>query len=517
MKMPALTRALASRDRNPVVLSLLLAFLAFMIVFGAKCHPIEEVNSAEWDGYVSKADALLAGTLPHDPFHPLLYPIASAGAGAVLGDTFAGARLVSSLCAVLLVWSSYLLGRACFSRSAGLLAAAATMVNPNVVFVGVHAASDMMFAALSSLAIGVAVRTMDDSRTRAAATVGALFGLAYFTRYTAVAILPSLLVPVVFGGSNRSRAHVTLRVLAFAGAAAAVLVPHFVLTGLAFGHPFVNDSWKNLAFKLHANWNWELLSDTPYGGLTQAILDAPGAFVASAVRELGKFAFLTSVALGGTGLAGGMFASGAVVGAYATLQGLDRRRATLLVYVVGYVVTICAFFYTSPRLMLPILPACCAWCGVALFGAAGVRPFAWRRLRFHRALPLALLFVLVTVASTAREIPSFIAMHPVDEVRALVGLEEKYGSGITVVGTAPYFGRHVHYVYRFLRVPTRAASNPNATYFERLRGEVAGVDFVVIGRLTGRGIPAGLVDASGAPDYLEAVEVTPSVVVYRVR
>ena len=91
------------RLRDRAIWILLGVFFAFMLAFGAKYHPIEDVNSAEWDGYVSKADAIRQGTLPHDAFHPLLYPILVAGAGELLDDTFVGARLISSLFAVLFV------------------------------------------------------------------------------------------------------------------------------------------------------------------------------------------------------------------------------------------------------------------------------------------------------------------------------------------------------------------------------------------------------------------------------
>lgn len=501
--------------RDIAIWVLLGVFLVCMLVFGAKYHPIEEVNSAEWDCYVDKAIAIRNGDLPGDEFHPLLYPILAAGAGAALGDTFAGARLISTLFATLFVASAYLIGRACFSRSAGLFAAAAMAVNPNVVFFGVHVATDMMFAALMAVTLVALLRVFDSDRVSAVIPAAVLFGLAYFTRYSTAAAWPALVVPLLFGGRVPSRSQAIMRVLVFAGVCALVLVPHFVLTQRALGDPFVNESWRNFAFKIHAQGNWDLLNDNPYDGALSVIRDQPVAFVVGAVREMVKFVFITMLVLGGYGLAGGLFAAGTLVGAYATLGNLDRRRLTLLAYVVGSVAIMCVFYYTTPRLTLPILPVCYAWVGHSLFGLAPAGPIVWGRLRFAPAWPLAILVVGVTLASTAREIPRFIAMHPVEEVATLVGLEKQYGPVITVYGTAPYFGRHVHYDYRYLRAPSGpGASGPNA-YIDRLRAQVIPFDYVVIGRLTARGAPLGLIDGTQVPEFLTLVELSPAAAVYR--
>jgi hypothetical protein len=496
---------------------LLGVFLVFILAFGARYHRIEDVNSAEWDGYVAKADAIRRGTLPHDVWHPLLYPILAAGAGELVGDTFAGARAVSSLFAVLFAWSAFLIGRRCFSPSVGVFAALATMLNPNVLFIGVHTATDMMFAAWSALTVVAALRAVDDARIRCVVIMGALFALAYFTRYTAIALLPALVVPILFAGREHSRRQRAVRLLVFVATCLVVLVPHFVLTDRALGSPFANESWKNLAFKLYGGWDWSTLNAPGFENATSVVGASPLAFIASAARELAKFFYFTLLALGGHGIAGAFFAAGLVVGAYSTLWTLDRARLILWLYVAGCVVFACVFFYTSPRLMLPILAVCYVWVGHALFGLVPDVRVGWGRLRFHRALPLAVVVLLATAVSTLREIPMFIASHPVAEVEAVVQLEKDYGSGITVLGTTPYFGRHVHYQCLALRLPPPRVGSDLASYVEYLRPLVHDADFVLLGRMTGRGVPQELLDGSGVPDYLEPVEITPSVALYRVR
>jgi hypothetical protein len=174
----------------------------------------------------------------------------------------------------------------------------------------------------------------------------------------------------------------------------------------------------------------------------------------------------------------------------------------------------CTVFFTSPRLMLPILPVCYVWAGAALFRSDDPS-FVGQGRRWHLALSLAVVVVLVTFVATVRQIPGFVAMHPVEEVRTLVDLERKHGTNIVVVGTAPYFDRHVRYAYRDLRVPS--GGQGGAPFEDRLRDHLRGVDYLVVGRLTGRGLPPGLVDASEVPSFLETIDVGPDVVVFRVR
>jgi hypothetical protein len=105
---------------DKVALLLIAAYVLVLFVFGWKVHVIETPGSAEMDGYADKADRIMAGEIPRDPYHPLLYPILSAGAGKLAGSGFAGGRIVSSLCAGLLAFMTYLIGKLCFSRAGGV-------------------------------------------------------------------------------------------------------------------------------------------------------------------------------------------------------------------------------------------------------------------------------------------------------------------------------------------------------------------------------------------------------------
>jgi hypothetical protein len=480
-------------------------FTAFMLWFGAAHHPIEEVNSGEWDNYVAQIDRVRNGELPTDPYRPALYPIASAATGALLGDSFAGARTVSSLFAALFVLSAFLVGRRLMSSTVGLFAATAMMLNHNVIRFGVHATTDMMFAGLAGMMVFAALRVSSNARFADIIHLALWFAMSYFTRYTAVGLLPLAAITIVAGRSGR-RALPGL--LVFALASVVFLLPHFVLTWKAFGDPLHNENWRNLAFKLYGNWDWTYLAGNPFDGTWSVIAHDPVRFLSSAARETAKFGALTLGHLGGYWLAGWLFTAFSLAGIYVAARRPTRHRLVLLAFIAGYVLVICTFFYTSPRFMLPVIPACYVLAGCWLVVASTPR----RRIA---ALSTALVFLVITAVATAREIPGFIDSHPLEELRAIERLEHEYGTGIAVLGTAPYFQRHLACEYRVLKFRERVSTDDE--FVAQLQRHAQDADFVVIGRLTGRGVPAMLVDATATPSFLEVVEANSAVAVYRVR
>jgi hypothetical protein len=490
------------------------AYFVCMVAFGAVFHPIEEVDSAEWDNYVAKVDRIRDGHIPHDSYRPLLYSIVSAGVASVVGDSFAGARITSSFFAALFVLAAFLIGRACFSSRVGWFAALATALNHHVIRHGVHATTDMMFAGLAALSVAGAMRAAMAPGLRAMVAPAVFCALAYFTRYTAVALLPVLAVPILVHPA-RSRRSVLQRAATAAGIVLLVLLPHFVLTWKAFGTPFFNENWKNLAFKLHANWEWTRFHATPYHGVVAVIASAPLRFLELWGRELVKFVLRTLLDIGGYALAGVLFAVTSLAGVYRSRRAANVAVRINLLFVAAYVLLVTAFFYTSPRFMLPILPMCYVFAGHFLLTALPGRAWDGRRVRIARGAFLAGLFLLVLTAAGVRELPAFVAAHPIAERDALVALEGEFGAGIRVLGTSPYMGRHVHFDYRPLGAAGARALAPSAKEAE-CAALLDGVDFVVVGRLTGRGFAPELLAGQSPHEALEVFVRNDDVVVYRV-
>ena len=492
-------------------------FVVFLLIFGWKVHVIE-TQGAEEDGYVGKAQKILSGQIPRDPWHPLLYPILSAAAGAVTGDTFTGARAVTTLFAGLFVFAAYRLGRTCFSKEASLFALVALVLNYNVICGGVEAATDMSFAALVLVTLLLALRVSADARYVPVILLALSFALAFFTRYTALFLVPVVVMALSFSLSRVGAKRRAITVATFVCAVGIVLIPHFILAAKAFGSPFYNENWKNLAWKMYGENDWNYLRRVPYDGPLSVVMSSPMKVVFLCVRELGRFFYVTVGALGGQGLAGALFSATALFGAYKSLLAIDRKRAILITFAATFVFLTCLFFLSLPRLMLSILPLGYLWAGEFLLSGPFSGSFRVAKIRVSRAALVVAVFMIALVASTALHLRMYVAAHPVRELEAARFVERTYGSNVTVFGTCPFMQRSVKYSYRALPVPTGDETSRSKLYFDRLKtlAETTNADFVIVGKLFLENRPVQLLSGVDVPDFLEVVYRTPDAVVYRV-
>jgi len=498
---------------------LVAAFVVFLIIFGGTVHFIEVPNSAEMDGYVGKADQLLAGEIPRDPFHPLLYPILSAGAGTLTGSSFTGARLVSSLFAGVFVLLTYLVGRQCFGRGVGLFSLIAMITNYNVITMGMDAATDMAFAGLALLVLSIAIRISSRADYAPVVMLALFFALAFFTRYSALFLLPTIFIALSLSlRTSRMRERLFVAAL-FAGAAFIFLIPHLVLTTRVFGSPFYSENWRNLAFKMYSNYDWDYFRRAPYDGMMSVILSSPAKLLVMFFREIARFFHGTLIELGGKGLAGGLCAASALAGFYRALFALDRKQIVLVSFAFFYVTLSCMFFYAGPRFMLPVLPLCYFWGGSFLLSGpfGGVLIIGKRRL--PKPAPLIAIFLVALCLTTIVHTRRYVAVHPVRELEAAREIERDYGPDVTVIGTFPYMQRYVRYRYRELADASGDEIAQPGLYLNRLRTIVReeDADYLIIGKLFMKNRPLDLLAAEHVPDFLEPVLRNADVVVYRIK
>lgn len=358
--------SLRRRQLTGAVLAAGLLFVA-LALFGERWHWVEEAGSAERDGYVAQAEAILEGELPRDPFRPALYPLAVAGLARLGPSPFAAARLISNAAAAALALLALLLAARLAGPVAGWAAFAATAVNPNLWILGQHTTTDMPFAALAAAAVLAGLLYLDRPSRGSALAAGAALGLASFVRANGLFLAPALLLawwlapagpgPPATGRSGLARwrpggrpAHLALAALA----AALCLLPHFVLRAAVFGHPLHDENWKNLAFKLHGFPDWSYLERVPFTGLWDVVAADPGAVVGGGLSELARFATGGLAQLLGTPLHALLLLVGA-----ALVLAVPRRRiaaAWLLVAAGTVLAGVAATFFTWGRLLLVLLP-----------------------------------------------------------------------------------------------------------------------------------------------------------------
>ena len=483
-----------------------------LALFGARYHWVEEAGTAERDGYVAQAEQILRGTLPRDPFRPLLYPILTAGLALLTGNAFLAARLLSNLAAAALAWECWAFGRRLGGTAGGGWAMALAAVNPNLWIIGQHVSTDMFFAALAAGALLAGLCYLEEARPAAALAGGALLGLAAFTRSNAVFLVPPLLAAWWLSPgerwsrwSKRRLAHLA----AATGLALLVLLPHWALRQAVFGDPFHDENWKNLAWKLHGYPDWSYLDHVPYTSGLAVVRDDPAAVVRGGFSELVRFCFGGGAPqLFGTWAHVALLAVGAVVAV--------RRRPLPALWLLAsaglFLVAIAFVFFTWGRLLLLLIPpgyglACAPW---------GIVAERWRRPLHAVAAALVLLLAVKTFGF---RIPAFIDRHPYREVAALRRLDASLPPGAALAGSSPFLGRYLR--HRYVDLPD--AFGPEIAdprlWFAKVEPLVrrAGVAYLVVGATDLRDRPASLLAHGDPVAWLHLVEEKDGIALWQVR
>ncbi|MBV8201609.1 MAG: glycosyltransferase family 39 protein [Acidobacteria bacterium] len=508
------------RRADRLALAAAAALLLALVVYGSRVHWVEEAGTAERDGYVGQAQLLLAGSLPRDPYRPLLYPLLTAALTPVVGDAFAAARLLSNLAAAGLAWLAYAYGRRVAGIAAGGWAMALAAVNPNLWIIGQHVATDMLFAALAAAALLAGLHYLREPGPGPAVAAGLALGLAAFTRANALFLVPALLAAWWLAPA-RGRAPGAERLPAprraghlglAAGAAALVLLPHWALRYGQFGSPFYDENWKNLAWKLYGYPDWSYLDRVPFRSLAAVVSHDPAAVLRGGAAELWRFAAGGAAQLLGTWAHVLLVVAGAL---WAVAHRGTRLAAGWLLFALGTFLAATAFaFFTWGRLLLLLLPGAYAlafapFAGARLGGRLGHAPpgaaasgprsegsglFAGRRWRLLLTGVGAAAVLLLAVKTFGFRLPAFAARHPYAEVEVLRRLDGGLPASAALAGSSPFLGRYLR--HRYVALPDafgEETARPDL-YYEKLLPQLrqARVAYLVIGPVDLRSRPPQL-------------------------
>lgn len=513
---------------DKIALLITCLFVLFLVFWGWKAHPIETFGP-EIDHYVEFAASIREGVLPdkedpHVALHPLLYAILTTGVSFIVPDIFTAAKLVSNLMAGVLLFASYTLGRYVFNRKVALIALLFMATNFHVIINGVLATSDITSAAFAATTLLCAVRVqMQKEMLIDTILLSLSFSLAYFTRYPLVSLLPTIGISIVFSTKHSGKLLVKTLML-FVFATLIFLTPYFLISWSIFGNPIYNENWKNVAFKVYGNMDWSYFGRIPFHGLAEVILHSPSAFLKAGVRELAKFVHSGISGLVGLPpiLAGLFFTS-----SYTTLYSMRKTKLLLLSFFVIYALGISFTFFTSARVMLPVLSIC--YLLIAEFLIEFDLKVHVKKFSLPPLFIFAIALCIVKIGVMIPDLQTFIKWHPIHEVEAAIQLEEQYGKDIVVMGTCLHYivQRHVNYDYKelhysFLRI-SREEQQDLALYYQELYRilQETNSDYLLIGELSmdrtipsEQHVPQDLLRDNNVPSYLRLIHLDERLAIY---
>jgi 4-amino-4-deoxy-L-arabinose transferase-like glycosyltransferase len=501
---------------------IIVVFLIFLAWFGAEFHYVELCYSTEYDRYVEKADQLRQGILPADHYHGLFYPLLAAAMGILLGDTFAGARSISTLAAGGLLSLTYLLGARCFDRKVALLATLALALNSLVVTCGLETATDMLFALLGLACLLLCMKLLEHPDMPTIVGLGVCFSLAYFTRYTAVATLPCLFLALWLCPfpSNRRR---LLGALTLAITVLVCLLPHFALITYMFGGPLNTRAVDSLSIKLGIHAGDAFVNSPDVTSMTNLMMKQPALVFMSffqSAREWVVDGLIGWIAGNRLFLASALFTVTLFGGVVTSIMKADRKVSLLLLYMGTYFIIMWAFLVTVPRYFLPILPLCML---IAVHFMTEELPneegYLLKGIRVTKRILALVVFLALLPVGAFQAMSDMLPRHPYQELAAAKRLEIEAGKNIVVAGTFPFFQRYVGYRYHHLKSDFGNKGPQEAMdYFRKLGLTLKdnNADYIIVGSPSLGSRPTELLTGQSLPDYLQRELLTRDLAVYRV-
>ncbi len=506
---------------NRVAAGLIVGFAVLVTLVGWTLHPIEQADSAERDGYVEKAEAILDGAPIPDPLHPALYPVLVAGVGRVTGDVFVAARIVSHLSAVIFLIAAYVLARRLFDGRLALFCLVCLALNDHVIVNGVSASTDMTFTAFALLACLALKAWRDAPSLPKALAVSLCVALAYASRYVGITLVPAAVIFFALHGSVPARRRLC-HGLVFLVATGILLIPHFLYSHHLNGAVVSDANWANVIR--------QLLDQTPTPGETGVFAGAVHLFLillrftgAGLVRLVGFFLHDAHVLAANRNYLWIPFVGTAfLAGIFAVARSAKQRDGLLVVPVVYLLGVVFMVFPTWPRMrmLLPLLPFYYMLAGRVLLAQWSSPAHAWcswAHSRWARATAITVLLGCHCVA-LGYNLMAFTRNHPMAELDAGRRLEREQGTDIVIASTFLQMGNHLS--ARCLPLPPLRQDKEESSwdYYRKLESFVRThrVDYVIASELTLYRRPPGLVTGDGRPAWLQPVASSPGVTILAV-
>lgn len=268
-----------------------IVFYAFCVSWFAFTHyPIGQTRSMEYDFFnryaVNAAQIIKSGilALTEYDYNPPLYADLLALMAGIPENIFTAAKIISIGASVSTLVCIYFLVRALFDAHLALYTVLATATNTYFLLHSYYVGTDMMFMALSYLAITILVTQKPSHRI--SILLGFIVGLVYLTRYNGIFLLPVCIVALAAG--RLSRGNVLCYCLSFL----TTILPWHLFLFVKEGSFFFSGNHLNMAKDLlHPDENndtfWTLIAPQ-YESLKDVVLANPQKFFAGILSNPGS-------------------------------------------------------------------------------------------------------------------------------------------------------------------------------------------------------------------------------------
>lgn len=236
-------------------------------------------------------DASTDGVLRADGFYNIGYPLLLWLARPLAhGNAFLAARYLSLAAGAVLLLATWWLGRTLAGRGGGLLATLAAASSPLVVEYGLYVGTDMVFAAICTLALALLLLAARRRASRWAwAGAGLLGGLAFSVRHPGVLLLPLGLLALAAACWRDWRA-ARLPLLLLAGGFALAAAPQVAINLRDTGSPLYSQQAKNIWLAAYAGGDWGRWYEAPNSiGMAEVALGDPARFLGNWITNIKSF------------------------------------------------------------------------------------------------------------------------------------------------------------------------------------------------------------------------------------
>lgn len=343
-------------------------------------------------GFMERASAISLFRLETlvDGLYPLGFPLALRGVASVLTDYAWSARMLSVSAGGLTLILLFQLASRLFDRQTAIIAA--ILLGSHTAFLAHVCLEGTDILALFFVVLSIyMVLTPPQATFRRSFIGGISLGISYLVRYTALPVLPGMLLAVALlpMGTPLPFRDRLYRSLWFGAGFLIGASPQLFASALLTGNPFFNTQHLNVYLGIHGNADWSNWNNAlKYQGLREVILLDPKLFVLTVLRNFQDNLLLAPLSIRFALVSFGW--AGFFQSVFHAQPSRRQIAVALLLVLITYVSGISLAFQGQRFLLLPLVI-------FALWAALAMKAF----FKHHQYLLFATLAVVALMQSSS--------------------------------------------------------------------------------------------------------------------